>query len=179
MFEDNLGQALFSGNSEKSFIDKVLAKSDVENVRDLVRKEKLTRSDMLSLLYMLSGNEAKLWNYGEWDRYILAKYFVWIREFVKVAELLYDYTDDLTTKKAEGKSTMSPRAEQLLSNNQRLIEHNVKFLVDLYFNLARTTLSLGATGILELVRNKYEFSYPQGQNVTGSNASEPSGRGRV
>ena len=45
------------------------------------------------------------------------------------------------------------------------MEHNVKFLVDLYFNLARTTLSKGATGFLEILKNKYEISYPNASEI--------------
>jgi hypothetical protein len=34
-------------------------------------------------------------NYSDWDRYIILKFFVWIREFTKVCEILYDYEDEL------------------------------------------------------------------------------------
>lgn len=188
-FEQSLQNSIFSGQSEKSFIDKLLAKSDVDRVRELIRTNKLKREDLLELLYLLSGNEAKLLNYGEWDRYIILKFFVWIREFVKVAEIMFDYQEDLKkkentcknckklgkTKEKENKcscenfissSILTERTKQLLYNNERYIEHNVKFLVDLYFNIGRTTLSLGATGIMELLKNKYEVVYPQ-QPVTG------------
>ena len=63
----------------------------------------------------------------------------------------------------QNKAVLSDRTRKLLSNNERLIEHNAKFLIDLYFNIARTTLSLGATGLLEILKNKYEIAYPNGQ----------------
>ncbi len=189
-FEQTLQNSLFSGQSEKSFIDKLLAKQDVDRVRELIRKNNLSREDLLELLYLLSGNEAKLLNYGEWDRYIILKFFVWIREFVKVAEIMFDYQEDLKKKENTCKtckklkkteetdnkcdcavfissSILSDRTKQLLHNNERYIEHNVKFLVDLYFNIGRTTLSLGATGIMELLKNKYEVVYPQQPVTTG------------
>ena len=188
-FEQSLQSSMFSTQSEKSFIDKLLAKSDVDRIRELIRTSKLKREDLLELLYLLSGNEAKLLNYGEWDRYIILKFFVWIREFVKIAEIMFDYQDDLKKKentckhcnklqetKKElnkcgcevfvSKSKLSERTKQLLFNNERYIEHNVKFLIDLYLNIGRTTLSLGATGIMELLKNKYEVVYPQ-QSTTG------------
>jgi hypothetical protein len=60
------------------------------------------------------------------------------------------------------------RCKQLLYNNERLIEHNAKFLIDLYLNIGRTTLSLGGTGFLETLKNKYELTYP---NQPGLNTS--------
>lgn len=163
MIEEAIQKSLFSKQSEKTFLDKILARQDVDNIREIIKKPKLTREDLLELLYLLSGTEAKLLNYGEWDRYILLKFFVWIREFIKIAELLYDYQDDLDTKRKKKEFTITKRTEQLLKNNERLIEHNAKFLIDLYFNIARTTLSLGATGFREALTSKFEMSYPQMQ----------------
>ncbi len=198
-FEESLQNSLFSGQSEKTYIDKLLAKSDVDRIKELIRTNPLKREDLLELLYLLSGNEAKLLNYGEWDRYIILKFFVWIREFVKIAEIMFDYQDDLKRKERtckhcnnpktpdknsdikcdcknfESLSTMSARTKQLLFNNERYIEHNVKFLIDLYLNIGRTTLSLGATGIMELLKNKYEVVYPQPQAAGQIQQPTPSG----
>jgi len=52
-FEESLQNSLFSGQSEKSFIDKLLAKSDVDRVRELIRTNKLTREDLLKFFYFL------------------------------------------------------------------------------------------------------------------------------
>lgn len=178
-FEENLQHGLFNTTSEKTFIDKVLAKQDVDKIRELIKKPKLTRSDLLELLYMLSSTESKLVNYGAWDRYVILKFFVWIREFVKVAEMLYDYQDDLKKKENSCKNcnntkvkctckndlkftpqiVLTEMTKKLLFNNERYIEHNAKFLIDLYLNISRTTLSLGATGFLETLKNKFELAY--------------------
>jgi len=187
-FEDQIGASLFKGNVEKSFVDKLLAKEDADTLRQLIKKPRLTRKDLLEILYLLSGNESKLVNYTEWDRYVVLKYFVWIREFVKVTEMMFDYWERL--KKAKLPEELLKKAEAnegwvnpedvesaevsdnlskedkltwiMLDNNQRLMEHNVKFLIDLYMNIARTSLSIGATGFLELLTSKFEMMYPQG-----------------
>lgn len=161
-FEDDLKENLFKRNEEKSFIDKMLARREVDEIREIIKKKELSREDILDLLYMLSSNESKLLNFSEWDRYVILKYFVWIRDFVKIVEGLYDYKDDLS--KAE--YNLTPETVQILNNNDRLLSHNTKFLVDLYFNICRTTLSIGATGIMELLKNKFEVSYPQGAGVS-------------
>lgn len=185
MFENQIQQGLFQGNKEKTFIDKILAKEDSDRLRELVKKPKLKREELLELLYLLGATESKLLNYSQWDRYVALKFFVWIREFVKVAELLYDYSDDLIRNEQtcltcgsqiqkngtcvcgtfKPKIKLNKRTRQLLYNNERLIEHNAKFLVDLYLNIGRTTLSLGATGFIEFLRTKFEFAYPQQQTL--------------
>lgn len=180
VFEQNLQNALLTQYQEKTFIDKLLAKEDATRVKELVRQSKLKREDLLELLYLLSGTEAKLLNYSDWDRYIILKYFVWIRDFVKVAENIYDYEDDLIKKtKTCSKcrkllekgcncinpipfQALTPRTKQLFYNAERNIEHNAKFLIDLYFNIARTSLSVKAVAFTEMLKNKYEVSYPYG-----------------
>lgn len=204
MFEEQIAKGLFSVPSEKTFIDKVMAKEEVAQIRDLIKKPRLNREDLLELLYLLSSVESKLLNYGAWDRYVILKYFVWIREYVKINEILYDYADDLYLKeklcscgayhfgdakvREEHKHlkqckcdapkfifVLSARSKQMFENNMRLQEHNVKFLIDLYFNIGRTTLSLGATGIMEILKNKFEISYPSaaGTSVNYSQQQQP------
>ena len=172
-FEHSLASSLFSKESEKTSIDKVLARKDIEDVRALIKQSRLKREQLLELLYLISGSEAKLLNYSAWDRYVILKFFVWIREFVKIAEIMYDYTDMLEQKELDGIMVLSGRAKKTLDNNQRLIEHNAKFLIDLYLNIGRTSLSVGATGFFELLKNKYELVYPQASN----NQSQPENSG--
>lgn len=161
--EEQIQRSIFSKDSEKTYIDKLLSKSEVETIRKLQKKNNLNRSELLELMYSCLSIEAKLINLGEWDRYIVLKYFVWIRELIKVAELMYDNADHLRKKERKGTIKLSDRAKVILNKNQLLMEHNAKFLIDLYLNIVRTTLSLGGTGFLELLKNKFEMSYPEMQ----------------
>lgn len=163
MFEKKLSKGMFSGYGEKTFIDKVLAKDDVKAIQELIKKPRLKRDELLEILYLISGTEAKILNYSEWDRYVILKFFVWIREFVKVAELLFDYEEELKKKESENKIDLTERTKKLIDNNALLIQHNAKFLIDLYLNISRTSMSLGMSAFLELVRNKYEVQYNQEQ----------------
>lgn len=165
MFEENIKKSMFSIDSEKTYIDKLLSKNEVERVKGLQRKAKLDRSELLELLYMCLSTESKLVNIGSWDRYVILKFFVWIREFIKIAELMYDNEDSMKAREKEGKIVLSSRAKIILEKNQLLMEHNAKFLIDLYLNILRTTLSLGGTGFMELLKNKFEMSYPQMQTA--------------
>ena len=153
--DNSLGNSLFRQVPEKTFIDKILGRQDVEAVRGIIRKDSLTRADYLEILYLLNSVESKLYNYTAWDRYILAKFVVWIRELVSVAEMLFDYEDDITKKGVELSST----SDKLFKNIKRLVEHDIKFLIDLYFNISRTTMSIGAHGFDEILKNKQEMVY--------------------
>jgi len=183
MIETDLArQIVAQPKIEKSYVDKVLSKEETDKIRELIRKTNLTRSDLLELTYMLGATETKLLNYSEWDRYIHLKYVIWICEFVKVAELLFDYEDDLKAQEAKCKTDgvkfeITANTKKLLENSKRLMEHNFKFLIDLYFNIARTSLSIGATGLLEILRNKYEITYPLGMGDSGIVQSSPQKKG--
>lgn len=185
-FEQALENSIFSGQSEKTFIDKALDKEDIDRLRDLIKKDVLTRQDLLEILNLISGKELKLWNLGEWDRYALTKFFVLIREFVVFEERLWDYKDDLGKKQnvckncksylevngnnklrkcicsnPEPSLILSPRSIQIFDNIMRTVEHDIKFLVDLYVNIGRSSLSFKGTAFLELIKQKFEFAYPQ------------------
>jgi hypothetical protein len=186
-YEQDLQRSIFTGVGERTFIDKVLAKDDVNAIREIIKKPKLTRSELLEVLYLICGTEAKLLNYNEWDRYIILKFFVWIREFIKIFEILVDYEDELYKKENTCTSCKLPivsnndnvcrcknikrvlilteRAKRLLLNNDMLLQHNAKFLIDLYLNIGRTSMSLTSAGFTELLRNKYEVQYMQPQGA--------------
>lgn len=161
-FEDSLSAAMFSERSEKTFIDKLLGREDANRVKEIIKKPRLKREDLLELLHLLSGTESKLVNYSSWDRYLVLKFFVWIREFIKIAENFYDYREQLNKKNIK----LSERANKLLDSNEKNIEHAAKFLIDLYFNIMRTSLSTGATGFLEILKNKFEVNYPLQAGLT-------------
>lgn len=161
MIEDAIAKKMMEGTTERTFIDKILGKQDTDRLKELIQKDPLKRNELLEILYLLGATESKLVNYSEWDRYIMLKFFVWVREFVKICEIMYDYRDEIN----KGNVVLSPRASKLLFINERLMQHNAKFLIDLYLNMSRTTLSVGGMGILELLKNKFEISYPQAINA--------------
>lgn len=161
-FEHVLSQRMFNSNSEKSFMDKLFSKEDALRIRQLMRKDPLAREDLLELLNLLGGVEAKLVNLSEWDRYVSLKFFVWVREFIKINMFLFDYEQSLARNPGKKRSHT---VDLFLENNKRLMEHNTKFLIDLYLALNRTTLSLGGTGFLESLKTKFELAYAQPQGV--------------
>lgn len=91
--EESLQQQLFAQSVEKSSVDKLLGKEEIEKVRLLVKKDKLTRKDLKDVLYLINSAEAKLYNLSAWERYIVTKYYVWVREFFKLAEMQFDFIE--------------------------------------------------------------------------------------
>lgn len=152
--------------NEKSFTDKILGKDDIEKIRHLMKKSPLSREDLLELLYLVSSSESKLYNFDERERYVLMKMFTWIRDFVTVNEYLYDLD-------AEKYKSFTPNGIKLLNNSKNVMEHLVKFIVDLYLNIARTSLSKNAVGFKEILNNKFEFSYDNRQYLSQEKAKSP------
>jgi len=168
--EKTIAASVGGGMVEKTFIDKLLAREDSKRLQELIKKPTLTREELLEILYLITGTESKLLNYDEYDRYIILKFFVWIREFVKIAELIFDYQENMTKLAAKNKIQLSDRAKRMFDNCMLIVQHDAKFLIDLYLNIARTTLSVGGVGLSKFVDSKYEFEY---SGNTGANMAIP------
>jgi hypothetical protein len=171
-FEQALARGLFSTQSaEKSYTDKLLARKDVSAIQEIVKKDDLTRSELLELLYLLSSSEIKLANFGDWDRYLLGKFLAWIRDFVSMAEILYDY-------KEKYKNSKNERLKSLMENNRKFMLHNIKFLVDIFLYLSRSTLSLSMSAFEILSTSRYEYAYPNMDSMAprAETARSPFGR---
>lgn len=165
VWEEAVARNMDFSNREKTFSDKVFARDEVEKIKDLMRKDSLSRQDLNELLYLMSSTESKLLNLGEWDRYVMAKYYVWVREFFKQLEILFDYIEDIEKKEKNGEITLKPTTRKLLYNNRKLAEHNLKFLIDFYFQIMRTSLSLGGQLVSDLLGQKFEFQYKTPQSL--------------
>lgn len=156
MIDQQLEKAILNSPKDKTFIDKLLGKTEVEELKRIVKKPNLNREDMLEMLYLVVGIEQKLMNYSEWDRYFLSKYFVWIRTFVELLEHYYDYKEYLTKE-----GLLTTEISRLYEHTMNYLQHSTKFLLDLYFHLSRSTLSLGGAMVTESLRNKFEIDYRQ------------------
>ena len=163
-YEQQLAGYLHGGTVEKTFVDKTLAKDEVNEIKELMMKPSLNREDLLKLLYLLAGNEVKLLNFGEYDRYLLGKFFAWVRDFVSCSEILFDYKDRVDG----GKVKISPLAKQALLNSEKMLLHDIKFVIDVYCYLGRSTLSLGAAAFDTLTSQRFEYAYT---NAGGSPAT--------
>lgn len=149
---------IFSQNHEKTFLDKLLSRKESEEIRQLIKKRDLSRSELLELLYLISSTESKLLNFSEWDRYVLLKFFVWIREFIVICEHYFDYREKVEENKENDQNLTEDQKRHMKTIGANL-EHIAKALVDLYLNIGRTSLSVNGTAFLESLKNKFEIDY--------------------
>jgi len=176
-YEQLLGGMAYRPAAEKSYVDKLLSRREVEALKQLVGKEDLTKKELAQFMYMITAIELKLANFNEMDRYILGKFFTWIREFIMLSEFTYDYVDKM---QAELKSNIDKNNKagasgvQIdITNKEIIIEtlqniktqqlHNVKFIADLYLYLIRSTMALGSVTFDSLSKNRYEYEYAPNQ----------------
>lgn len=183
-FEQGLGQSVFNQGKEKTFIDKLLARKDVDGLRDLIKKDNWDKATLAEILYLMSGNEQKLLNHSEYSRYFSLKFFVWVKEFATKLEefyetrTFYEEKEKLSKENKEKKNKekknkddiedffLSPIGKRMLGNIIREMEHNLKFLIDLLLRIDRTSLSLNAAAFTEILTNKYEMSYPEQSSLS-------------
>jgi len=87
-------------------------------------------------------------------------YFV---EKVKLAEckISQQYKIIDSIKELEGRT----RTLKLVKNIRRSMEHMCKFLVEVYLNIARTSLSVSGKGFTDLTTSHYELQYNQNMNL--------------
>ena len=154
-FEQQLAQSMFQHDKEKTYVDKILDKSDIEKIKDLIKLPILTRENLLELSNMLTSAELKLVYFDENERYVLGKYYIWVCNFVELYELLFDYKDFLEKRKI----TLADREDALFKNTMKILDHSVKMLCNIFVYIVRSSLSLGAKGFQELLTNKFELQY--------------------
>ena len=122
-------------------------------------KEDLTRRELLGMLYSFTSSEIKLANMNSRDRYVTGKYFVWVRELVKIAEFLYDYEESLKNFGNKFNKEDLKVIKEALIGIKKMVLHDVKFAVDVYLYLTRSTLSLDAVAFDTLSKSRYEYEY--------------------
>lgn len=164
--ERRLSQAVMNGNIEKSYTDKLTAKDEMNDIRQIFRKSELNRSDLHDILSLMASSETKLVQFNEWERYIVLKLFVWLREFCKIMELMIDYKDYLETKHKAGDLNFTDRAKVSFNNAYKTGWGNARAIVELYFMIMRTSLSINGRLISDLTKDKFEIQYQNDEKIT-------------
>ena len=158
---------MFSVQSEKSNVDVILARRDIEKIRQIINKEEMSREDISELFYLLSGAEVKVLSFKEYDRYLLAKFLTWVGEFVNMSLSLHDIYDK--EKKLKAKNGNKKEKEELDETKQMLhkavtgMHSTLRYLVSIYLFVARSTLSIGGKAFEEFTKEKIEYLYPNQQ----------------
>lgn len=155
-FEDALArQMAYQQNYEKSFIDKLTAKEDVLRMRELHKKLLSSREEVMEMLQLMVGNEAKLLNFNEYERYVFGRYFIKIREGFQIDENVWDLYERIA-KEYNG----DPEVMEIWTSNIDGANSTSKFFVDNFQFLTRSGMSIEGAGFDNILKNRFELAYP-------------------
>lgn len=166
-FEDSLARTMSLYSNEKTFIDKLTAKEDVLRMRELHKQLKNDRKEIMEMLQLMVGNEAKLLNFDEPERHIFARYTIRISEAFQLAEKVWDVYDLVSEK--YGGELGDNEVMQVWNQNIEQVNRTCKFFVDNFQWLTRSGMSIGGVGFEKILKNRFEISYekPPGQEKKG------------
>ncbi len=153
--QDIVSKQMQTVKSDKSLLDKLFAKEEIEKITRIHKKENPTRQDMQELKQLLTGMECKLLNFDEDYPHILGRYLVRIIEtfsFYESMEEFYsrikDHLTEKVTKELYESMIYKLKATCLVySSNFQWIE--------------RSTMSIEGAAFSNALTNKFELSYPQ------------------
>ena len=121
-FYSNLSKSIFHGESEKSFVDKMLGRQDADRLHELIKKEPLTLSDVEEILFLMTSIDQKLLNYDEWDRYVIVKLFPWIKDFSIIVKTFMIYEEDYLKGRFDVDFHVTPLRIPDVENVENVIE---------------------------------------------------------
>jgi hypothetical protein len=153
--QQQIQNAVYSANYERTTQDQVLSKEEVLTLRNLLGKDYLNLKDINTIQNILVSNEIKMTNFNDHEKYIIGKYFVWVSEYAKryskslsAMTFYQQYTGKLTTK------TMESRQEI-----EKEYAGTYKLLVNTYCYLIRSPLSVKGALVNRFTTNTQEIKY--------------------
>jgi hypothetical protein len=152
-FETELTRLTIQQEYLKTAYDKVLAKDEVKRVQELHKKAHLTREELQELLNHLVAVESKLLNYDESDRYALSLFFTRVRSYVEIRLMLYDIEETIQ-KYDQEKNKLTDNAKKLFITATYKSERALKYVMDIYFALSRSSLSINAEGFKTITKSQ-------------------------
>jgi len=153
-YENHMVESMVKHERARSSLERALASEESRELQSIISKHKLDSRDFERLAYCLNSVEMKLLNLNDRRQYILLKYFVWVREYIRVAKKFYDLEEKL-----DKENTMRKEIRDIFNQVHMDMLANTKFIIDMFVGMGRSTLSLGATGFLETLKIKHELVY--------------------
>jgi len=155
-----MGQGLYAPVHEKTFADKLMAKDTIARITELMQKTNISHDEFNELIHSSMTDELKLFNFGEDERYVAGKVQIWIQPFANICNELYYYEQSLKTNKME----LSPESRKLLERSRKQMETYAKTMLNIYFFVGRSSLSMRAMLIGDLTKQKLEYYYGEMNN---------------
>ncbi|MEM4364072.1 MAG: hypothetical protein QXS90_02215 [Candidatus Diapherotrites archaeon] len=145
--------------TEKSFVDKTMAKEEIERIRGLLKRDFLDRSSMHELRNLLVGFNLKLVNFDDNERILVGLFLNYIENLFLAEEELYQYVELIKTRPGYENSV------KLLNSSRVRLENTLKFYVDVYLYIINSSLAVGAVAFNAHTTGRYEYVYHQPQNM--------------
>jgi hypothetical protein len=157
-FTDAIGTSPFIRSSEKTVIDKLFAREDVDRIRELQKLSRLNRDQLQELLHLLTAVEPKLLNLEPWTMYAMSQFIVGVTGFMTLAMQFCD-VNDLIDKREQTGGHVSPRTKELFETGRLRVDRSMKFILSTFSYSGRVTLSNKALAFKEFTRERWELEY--------------------
>lgn len=151
--ERQLAQAIYAGGGDKSFSEKVLASKEIEEIKDIVKKDRLTLTDLRQLRYLLSGTEIKLLSLEAGERYLLCKFLTWVSAVIQVEET---QLKNIEIHKKMKLTDMTTDSDNMI---YEMVDEETKKMCNTFLSLGRSSLSLEGEAFEKLTAARYEVQY--------------------
>ena len=155
--EQYLGNEMFARNYERTSVDKPLAKEDVQRVKELMKKQHLSKEELTEVYHHVSTTEIKLLNFGVNDKYQLTECIITMDSIFNAAMQIYDIYETLPQTPS---SDIEKQTKELWMQNRTLGERCVRTLLTHYLYMSRGTLSLDGVGFDKVITSRHEIVYP-------------------
>lgn len=152
--EQIVAQQMSTPVVEKSLLDKLFAKEDIQRITAIHKKANPSREEMQELLQLLTGIESKLLNFDEDYPHILGRYFVRIRETFAHYETMEEFYSQIKPLLTE------ERTKELFEAMIYKLKSTCLIYSSNFQWIERATMSIEGAGFFNALTNRFEFSYP-------------------
>lgn len=153
--EDIVAKQMQTVTSDKSLLDKLFAKEEIEKITRIHKLKNPTRQDMQELKQLLTGMEVKLLNFDEDYPHILGRYLVRIIETFSYYESMEEFYSRIKHYLTEN------RTKELYETMIYKLKNTCLFYSSNFQWIERSTMSIEGAGFFNALTNKFELSYPQ------------------
>ncbi len=162
-FMEALGTSPFMRSSERTVIDKLFAREDVDQIRVLQKELRLDKKQLQELLHLLTAVEPKLLNLEPWTMYALSQFIVGVTGFMTLAMQYCDVADLIEKRNKDG-GIVSKRCEELFEQSRLKVDRAMKFILSVFSYSGRVTLSNKAMAFKEFTRERWDLEYSKNPN---------------
>lgn len=162
---DSLRSSPFIIPSERTVIDKLFAREDIDRIKDLQKKRDLTKEEWQELLHLMTAVEPKLLNLEPELMYKFSKFIIAVASFITLSASYSDAKEKLDLRKQSG-GLISDRALSLFNEARARTDKSTKLLLSVFLYSGRVTLSNKAMAFKEFIRAQWELEYAKGNSQT-------------